>query len=992
MNKNLKKLISTVAALAITATSAFSAFAANFTDVADTADYKVAVDNLVALGVVNGYEDGTYGPEKLITRAEASKMIVGTMGPAMMDAAEASMGSSNFTDVAGDHWASGYIAQGVSKGYINGVGNGMFDPNSNVTYSQIVKMLVCVLGYADDAEANGGFPNGYINQGTALEITDGVSAAADTAVNRGQVAMLINNALDVPIKGITGYEPGFKMVDGQLVPTQVPTTEVYDGDGDSGKYETLLTTYFDAYSVRGRIVNTENKGEGVIDYQIEFAENFDGDVDVYNGKKDSDGKLINSTTEEVIFPAGLDVDALLCAYSDAIIMENEDGDWELVSIAPYGKNDVVEVPSSLYVEGTLDMDGEGYIEFYQSKESSKKDDYELDENVAVYVNGVEIKSDVEDTVAAYLADPTAEFKLVNTPKAGSKTVDSKIDYIMITSYITAIVDEVFVEDDKATIYLEEATAPIAKIVLDLEAVADEEAEYTFVDKDGNAVDYATLENNDVLTIYAPTTDAKDLTTGEVVFMNVTVTKDVVSGKITRQDTEEEIYVINGEEYAFAGEYDKGLAIGDDYTIYLNAFGKIAGYEKTASVVNYGIINKVWENNNGEKVVRMIDANGAIVTYEFNKANDYTTWLANYKAVEDKAFTDVAETKTVEDEEIDIYVWEKMIVTYKVNANDRIYSIEAVEDAEDGFDVAIGEYKESSQKVASAKMSDTTKVVDFSEAKAIWTDSLSGKVAAGTVSSFADGENYTVIYGGSKFTDGTYPFVVVLDGVAKVGTASSFAVVKSSGSSVNDADGITYFSATVLEGKEEKVIFFEDDITLDKGDVIVYSVNGEGLVESENLYVLYNADDASIALEDVAKVNADNKGLLYAWDETMPWAKEKYGDDDKQAQLGFGVLVAKSGNEITIGTVKDGKTAEADTEDFTVTADANIYVFDKGIGKGDKMSIGAMANLVATKLPRAFTENDAWEWAEAGETQVNTVFFKTYEGDITDIIVVLPKED
>ena len=975
MNKNLKKLISTVAALAITATSAFSAFAANFTDVADTADYKVAVDNLVALGIVNGYEDGTYKPENLITRAEASKMIVGTMGPAMMDAAEASMGSSNFSDVAGDHWASGYIAQGVSKGYINGVGNGMFDPNSNVTYAQIVKMLVCVLGYADDAEANGGFPNGYINQGTALEITDGVSAAADTAVNRGQVAILINNALDVPVKAVTGYEPGFKMVDGQLVPTQVPTTEVYDGDGDSGKYETLLTTYFDAYSVRGRITNTENKGEGVIDYKIEFAENFDGDVDVYNGKKNSDGELINEETVEVYFPAGLDVDSLLCAYSDAIIMENEDGDWELVSIAPYGKNDVVEVSSSLYVDGTLDMDGEGYIEFYQSKESSKKDDYELDANVEVYVNGVEIKSDKADVVADYLADPTAEFKLVNTPKAGSKTVDSKIDYIMITSYISAIVDEVFVEDDKATIYLKEATAPIAKIVLDLEAVADEEAEYTFVDKDGNAVDYATLVYNDVLTVYAPTTNYSDLTTGDVVFMNVTVTKDVVSGKITRQDTEEEIYDINGESYSFAGEYDEDLAIGDDYTIYLNAFGKIAGYEKTASVVNYGIINKVWENNNGEKVVRMVDANGAIVTYEFNKANDYTTWKANYAAVEDEAFEDA---------------WEDMIVTYKVNANDKIYSIQAVKDAEDGFDVTTGEYKESSQKVAGAKMSDTTKVVDFSEAKEIWTDSLSGKVAAGTVASFADGENYTVIYGGSKFTDGTYPFVVVLKGVATVGTASSFAVVKSSGSSVNEADGITYFSATVLEGKAEKQIFFEDDVTLNKGDVIVYSVNGEGLVETEDFYVLYNGND-SIALDDVEE--AQDGSIFLAYDaEWMPWAEEKYGDDDKQAQLGYGVLVAKSGSEITVGLVNDGTTTDEDTEDFTVTADANIYVFDQGIGKGDKMSIGAMANLVATKLPKTYTENDAWEWSAAGETEVNTVFFKTYEGDITDIIVILPDED
>lgn len=976
MNKNLKKLISTVAALAITATSAFSAFAANFSDVADTADYKTAVDNLVALGIVNGYEDGTFKPENLITRAESSKMIVGTMGPAMMDAAEASKGSTNFTDVAADHWATGYIAQGVGKGYIKGMGDGTFAPESNVTYAQMVKMLVCVLGYAEDAEVNGGWPNGYLNQATTLGVTDGVKASADTAVNRGQVAILINNALDIPVKSITGYEPGFKMENGQLVSTSVPKTEVYDGKGDSGKYETLLTTYFDAYSVRGRIVNTEEKGKGVVDFTVEYADNFDGDVDVYNGKKDSDGNLINKETVEVYYPAGLDVDSLLCAYSDAIIMENEDGDWELVSIAPYGKNDVVAVDAELYVDGTFEMsDGknDGYIEFYQSKTSSKKDDYKLDPNVAVYVNGTEVTSKVADTVEKYLADPTATFKLVNTPKAGSKTIDSKIDYIMITSYITAVVDEVVVDDDEVKIYLEDSTAGISEIVLDLEAVADGEAEYIFADAEGNAVAYEDLEENDVLTIYAPTMDASDLKKGDVYFLNVTVTKDVVSGKITRQDKDEEIYEIGGEEYAFAGDYVSNLSIGDDYTFYLNAFGKIAMYEKTASVVNYGIVNKVWENNNGEKVVRMVDATGSIVTYEFNKAADYTAWKIAYDALASKEF--------VSDK-----AYETLIVTYKVNANNKIYSLTSVGDE---FDITSAEFTEKSQKVGKAKMSDLTKVVDYSDAKDIWSDSLSGKVASGSVASFADGEDYTVIFGGDKFTDGTYPFVVVISGVAKVGTASNFAVVKSSGKAVNDADGIEYFSATVLEGKDEKKIYFEDeDVEIEKGDVIVYSVNGEGLVESENFYVLFNGN-TDIALTKVAAANNANGGVILPYASSMPWETSKYGDDDKQAQLGYGVLVDRTSNSVSIGTVENGKTEDFD--DYDVVDGANIYVYDQGIKKGDKVSVGSMASLTPTKLASRYTEDDVYKWAEAGEEEVKTVFFKTYEGDITDIIVILPND-
>ena len=91
MNKNLKKVISSVAALTMVASSV-AAFAVDFPDVESTASYAQAVQELSALDVISGYDDGTFGPDKLVTRAEITKMIVDAL--AERSSAEASTESS----------------------------------------------------------------------------------------------------------------------------------------------------------------------------------------------------------------------------------------------------------------------------------------------------------------------------------------------------------------------------------------------------------------------------------------------------------------------------------------------------------------------------------------------------------------------------------------------------------------------------------------------------------------------------------------------------------------------------------------------------------------------------------------------------------------------------------------------------------------------------------------------------------------------------------
>ena len=68
MNKNLKKVISAAAALTISASS-FAALAVDFPDVEATASYYQAVQELSALDVISGFEDGTFKPDELVTRA-----------------------------------------------------------------------------------------------------------------------------------------------------------------------------------------------------------------------------------------------------------------------------------------------------------------------------------------------------------------------------------------------------------------------------------------------------------------------------------------------------------------------------------------------------------------------------------------------------------------------------------------------------------------------------------------------------------------------------------------------------------------------------------------------------------------------------------------------------------------------------------------------------------------------------------------------------------
>ena len=189
---NLKKVLALVLAFAC----AFTMFAgAAFTDSADIKVDTEVVDTLVSLGVVNGYDDGSFKPNGTVTRAEMAKMIY-VLRTGNSDASAYNDDKTSFTDI-GSHWARGYIKYCQSLGIIAGKSNTIFAPNEKVSAQEAAKMLLVTLDY--NAQKAGLVGTGWASKTNALADENGlledVNTSFTAACPRQYAAQLIYNTI-----------------------------------------------------------------------------------------------------------------------------------------------------------------------------------------------------------------------------------------------------------------------------------------------------------------------------------------------------------------------------------------------------------------------------------------------------------------------------------------------------------------------------------------------------------------------------------------------------------------------------------------------------------------------------------------------------------------------------------------------------------------------------------------------------------------------------
>ena len=192
---NLKKVLALVLAFAC----AFTMFAgAAFTDSADIKVKSEVVDTLVELGVIQGYDDGSFRPNETVTRAQMAKMIY-VLRTGNSDASAYNDDYTTFTDIS-THWGRGYIKYCQSLGIIAGKSATVFAPDAKVTTQEAAKMLLVTLGY--DAKKAGLVGTGWASKTNALAdengLLDDVNTSFTAACPRQYAAQLIYNTIDAP--------------------------------------------------------------------------------------------------------------------------------------------------------------------------------------------------------------------------------------------------------------------------------------------------------------------------------------------------------------------------------------------------------------------------------------------------------------------------------------------------------------------------------------------------------------------------------------------------------------------------------------------------------------------------------------------------------------------------------------------------------------------------------------------------------------------------
>jgi len=95
---------------------------------------QAAIEALAAAGLIHGMGDGTFAPDRTMTRAELCTMVVNALGltPKVI---------AVFSDVPADAWYAPTVGAAYEAGLVNGVGDGLFDPESTITRQEVVTLL-----------------------------------------------------------------------------------------------------------------------------------------------------------------------------------------------------------------------------------------------------------------------------------------------------------------------------------------------------------------------------------------------------------------------------------------------------------------------------------------------------------------------------------------------------------------------------------------------------------------------------------------------------------------------------------------------------------------------------------------------------------------------------------------------------------------------------------------------------------------------------------
>ena len=223
--RNLKKFLALVLALMMTFSLMVTANAAIDTNAAVTdkdsitEEFKEAVAVLNGLKIITGYEDGTFRPDKSISRQEATALVYrlhsGDADNVKNNLYSTADNIAKFKDVnpnGAQQWSAGYIGYCANQEIIKGVGADRFNPTGNVTGYQMLAMVLRAIGYGQNGEYEGsGWQTRVATTATKLGMLKNIddtnyAGTLSAPATRELVAEIVFQAA---LQGTVTYTPAF---------------------------------------------------------------------------------------------------------------------------------------------------------------------------------------------------------------------------------------------------------------------------------------------------------------------------------------------------------------------------------------------------------------------------------------------------------------------------------------------------------------------------------------------------------------------------------------------------------------------------------------------------------------------------------------------------------------------------------------------------------------------------------------------------------------
>lgn len=925
--KNLTRILALVLVFTMMVSSA--AFAAKFTDVAEDSTYAEAVEVLSALGIINGYEDGTFKPDAVITRAEVVAVVNRLQG--LSDAAKAAAGTSMYTDVATSDWFAGDVNLASQMGIVSGDGNGLFRPNDQVKYEEAVKMMVAALGYNHEyVMKQGGWPTGYLVIATQAEVTKGLSVSAGEPAPRGIVAKLAYQSLTAPMMVLASYDD-----DGKAT---------YRPDAT----KTLLGTKLGFAKVVGfvntnevsSLTSTAQTDNGYISYTFDNSVIVESSTSSQNGYKYYVGNrdVADFTAAGVMNNINVgetDVADTLGLATEIYLGLNDDDEAEVLTYIVSKKNNAVAT-----IEKTADIqpngdqkyasemavaDGllSGTISVYDDEVDSSNTEYKLDKANIIY-NGAWVSA-------------STSFPAMAQAELLDNDGDGKYEFVFVTEYKSYVVDSIYGNNKKIGMKVGST--------IDLTDFIDGKEGYSYsITLDGEEIAITDLKEYDVLSVAAANTGKA---------LDIIVSRNVVEGSVESIDPSnnvyKEIYTIAGNEYKIGNvESVPTITSSTEGKFFIDAFGKIAYTEADNALTgNLAFIQAMGEFESMGKTeyeVEVLNKDGSVVIY--NLAENVT--VKNNNTLVGK------ETKAQVADRIEALIgadnstaYAKRIITYKANASGKITAISfAVEAEAEGLSYVAGsdeeEFDASVSALGNFGVTDSTVIFYLPVEGGVDEDDF--QVA--TISMLVDEKEYDAAYLDIDEDKNAGVVVITSDSIS-IADGSALALVTGSVISTNE-DGDRVIRVTFLQDGESKTLDVDaeadindvDENPFTRGAIFEYSVNAAG-----------DIDDAEFC---GTGATAFGWADVFAKSESAEkFATKKTGNADYTYIAGY--VVAKSGSTLTLATSYAAESGDR----VAIPSSANIYVMDVTKSKviPEAKAIGDVTKVVYNAANNELDENE-----------------------------------